>query len=128
VQRVQPAATNGRDFVDEWLGLDDALARAWSDPAAADAVLRARQGLRKQDKAIEALFSYDPVRACAGGKNRYQVEIELDDTTAGKQPKDRTPHHWYYALIRQEQNGFTMLGLSTTPDAASKGPNLMAKQ
>ena len=125
VQRVQPAAANGRDFVDEWLGLDDALARAWSDPAAADAVLRARQNFRDQEKATEALFSYGPVRACTGGKNRYQAEIEFDDTTASEQPEDWTPHYWY-ALIRQEKNGFTMLGLSRTPDAACKGPDLMA--
>ena len=126
VQRVQPAAANGRGFVDEWLGLDDVLARAWSDPAAADAVLQARQGLRKQDEATEALFSYGPVRACAGGENRYQVEIELRDTTASKQWQDWPSYYWY-ALIRQEQNGFTMLGLSATPDAACKGPDLMAK-
>ena len=122
VQRVQPAAVHGRDFVDEWLNVDDALARAWSDPAAADALVQARQGLREQ---CDALFRFGPLRACAGGKNRYQAEIELDDTSASEQPRDWTPHYWY-ALFRQERHGFTMLGLGKTPDAACTGPDLLA--
>jgi hypothetical protein len=121
VRRVQPAAANGRDFVDEWLGLADTLARAWSDSAAAAAALQARQNLMARFKAAEANISYGPVRACAGGKDRYQVEIEL----AGAAAK---PSQDWYALIRQEQNGFAMLRLGTAPDAACSGPDLMSKR
>ena len=119
VQRVQPVAANGRDFVDEWLKQDDALARAWSAPAAADAVVQARRQLWTQYQANEEiLFRYGPVRACAGGLNRYQVEIEFYDDI------NKSPQIWY-ALIRQGKNGFTMLRLGATPDAACKGPDLI---
>ena len=50
VQRVQPVALNGRDFVDEWLKADDALAREWSEPAAAAAALKGRQAFDKASK------------------------------------------------------------------------------
>ncbi|MCL2309991.1 MAG: hypothetical protein FWC42_06910, partial [Proteobacteria bacterium] len=127
VQRVQPAATNGRGFVDEWLGLDDVLARAWSDPAAADTALRARQRLQTRFGLTDGSFfvGYGPVRACAGGTNRYQVEMEIAKFSYSGE-SDPPPENWY-ASIRQEQNGFTMLGLSATPDAACRGSDLSVK-
>jgi len=128
VRRVS-AATNGRGFVAEWLNLDyfdewsnpdESLARAWSDPAVADAVLQARRSLREQYEEGEKLL-FHSVRACAGGKNRYQIKFRLYDTYNHK------PRQKWYALIRQEKNGFTMLGLGTTPDATCKSGDLMTK-
>ena len=127
VRRVQPAAANGRGFVDEWLGVDDILARDWSDSAdAAAASLPARQRLLTATKATDAYFSYGPVRACATAQDRYQVEMRVEKyADAGKSVPP--PQKWY-ALIRQEKNGFAMLGLSTTADAACNGPDLMVKR
>ncbi|WP_175748929.1 hypothetical protein [Burkholderia pyrrocinia] len=118
VQRVQPAALNGRDFVDEWLKVDDALAREWSEPAAAAAALKARQAFNAESKAPDTGFAYGPVRGCSDSKERFQVELDL----TGKSGETVARR---YALIRQERNGFTMLGLRNSAEPACRGANLM---
>jgi len=118
VQRVQPIAVNGRDFVDEWLNVDDALAREWSEPAAAAAALKARQAFNAESKAPDVGFAYGPVRGCSDGKDRFQVELDLTG-------KDGNTVARRYALIRQERNGFTMLGLRNAAEPACHGANLM---
>ncbi|VWD26011.1 hypothetical protein BLA39750_04295 [Burkholderia lata] len=118
VQRVQPVALNGRDFVDEWLKADDALAREWSDPAAAAAALKGRQAFDKAGKAAGRGFAYGPVRSCSDSKDRFQVELDLTGTSG-----ETVARH--YAQIRQERNGFTLLGLGTAAEPACRGANLM---
>ncbi|WP_241288469.1 hypothetical protein [Burkholderia stabilis] len=118
VQRVQPAALNGRDFVDEWLKVDDALAREWSEPAAAAAALKARQAFNAEKKAPDTGFAYGPVRGCSDSKDRFQVELDL----TGKSGETVARR---YALIRQERNGFTLLGLRNSAEPACRGANLM---
>ncbi|HDR9486095.1 TPA: hypothetical protein QDC20_003939 [Burkholderia aenigmatica] len=118
VQRVQPVALNGRDFVDEWLKADDALAREWSEPAAAAAALKGRQVFEKASKTADRGFAYGPVRSCSDSKDRFQVELDLTGNTG-----ETVARH--YALIRQERNGFTLLGLSTAAEPACRGANLM---
>ncbi|WP_431820369.1 hypothetical protein [Burkholderia sp. F1] len=120
VHRVQPAAANGRDFVDEWLSVDDPLAREWSDPASAAAALKARQALNERRKAPDTSFGYGAVRGCSTAKDRFQVEIAL--TGKSGQPVAKR-----YGLIRQEANGFTMLGLQDTPEPTCRGANLMPR-
>ncbi|MCA7998741.1 hypothetical protein [Burkholderia metallica] len=121
VQRVQPVALNGRDFVDEWLKVDDALAREWSEPAAAAAALKGRQAFDKASKATDIGFEYGPVRSCSDSKDRFQVELDLTGNTG-----ETVARH--YALIRQERNGFTLLGLSATAEPACRGANLMPRR
>ncbi|RQS02565.1 hypothetical protein DIE07_34100 [Burkholderia sp. Bp9002] len=121
VHRVQPVAANGRDFVDEWLKTDDALAREWSEPVATAATLKARQAFTAQTKAPDTGFAYGPVRGCADSKDRYQVELDL----TGKNGETVTKR---YALIRQERNGFTMLGLRDAAEPACRGANLMPRR
>ncbi|KML62770.1 hypothetical protein VL15_01200 [Burkholderia cepacia] len=118
VQRVQPVALNGRDFVDEWLKADDAPAREWSEPADAAAALKARQAFNTESKAPDTGFAYGPVRGCSDGKDRFQVELDL----TGKSGETVARR---YALIRQERNGFTMLGLHNAAEPACRGANLM---
>jgi len=118
VQRVQPVAVNGRDFVDEWLDADDAFAREWSEPAAAAAALKARQAFKTESKAPDIGFTYGPVRGCSDSKDRFQVELDL----TGKEGETVARR---YALIRQERNGFTMLGLRKAAEPACHGANLM---
>lgn len=112
VQRIQPAARNGRDFVDEWLQIDEPLARAWSDRAAAPGIIAARADLLK-DKPSP---SYGAVRSCKGQAGHYQVELNLGDSG---------PDLHRYAMLRQEPNGFTMLRFGPKADPACKGPDLM---
>ncbi|WP_322088295.1 hypothetical protein [Burkholderia sp. BCC1999] len=118
VQRVQPVAVNGRDFVDEWLNVNEAQAREWSEPVAAAAALKGRQAFDKARKAPDTGFAYGPVRGCSDGKDRFQVELDL----TGKSGETVARH---YALIRQERNGFTLLGLSNAAEPACRGANLM---
>ncbi|CAB3772397.1 hypothetical protein GQ57_33505 [Burkholderia sp. MSh2] len=121
VQRVQPVAVNGRDFVDEWLKVDDAQAREWSEPTTAAAAQKGRQAFDKASKVSGIGFAYGPVRSCSDSKDRFQVELDLTGTTG-----DTIARH--YALIRQERNGFTLLGLSTTAEPACRGADLMPKR
>ncbi|MBR8397733.1 hypothetical protein KDW65_14065 [Burkholderia cenocepacia] len=120
VQRVQPAAANGRDFVDEWLKVDDVLAREWSEPEAAGTALKARQTFNAESKAPDIGFAYGPVRGCSDSKDRFQVELDL--TGKGGETVARR-----YALIRQERNGFTMLGLRNASEPACRGADLMPR-
>ena len=87
VHRVQPAAVNSRDFVDEWLIVDDMLAREWIDPASVDATMKARKTLNARRNAIGVSIADRPVRACSVEKDRYQVEIELTAQSAAGNAK-----------------------------------------
>ncbi|OMG73378.1 hypothetical protein [Burkholderia ubonensis] len=120
VHRVQPAAANGRDFVDEWLSVDDTIAREWSDPESAAAALKARQALNEQRNAPGMSFGYGAVRGCSTAKDRFQVEIALTGKSGQAVAKR-------YGLIRQEANGFTMLGLHDAPEPTCRGANLMPR-
>ncbi|WP_448678784.1 hypothetical protein [Pseudomonas nicosulfuronedens] len=121
-QRIQPAASNGRGFVDEWLRVDTDLARAWADPAAADTALTAREELLELNKRSGVTLAYTAVRGCKADPTRFQVDIELDS------PQPLAEGNQRYVGIRQQANGFTLLGLSRTPDPACNGRDLMAKR
>lgn len=121
-QRIQPAASNGRGFVDEWLRVDAGLARAWADAVGADATLAARDELISLDKRTGVTLAYTAVRGCKTDPARFQVDIELDS------PQPLAEGNQRYVSIRQESNGFTVLGLSRTADPACNGPDLMAKR
>lgn len=118
VLRVQPAAVNGRDFVDEWLKVNDALAREWSEPAGSVAALKARKAFNAESNAPDIGFAYGPVRGCSESKDRFQVELDLTG-------KDGNTVARRYALIRQEHNGFTMLWLRNAAEPTCHGANLM---
>ncbi|MCG8908733.1 hypothetical protein [Pseudomonas sp. DP-17] len=121
-QRIQPAASNGRGFVDEWLRIDAGLARAWAEPAGADAALMARDELIGLNKRAGVTLTYTAVRACKQDPTRFQVDIELDS------PQPLAEGNQRYVSIRQESNGFTLLGLDRSADPACNSPDLMAKR
>lgn len=98
--------------------MDDALAREWSEPAAAAAALKARQAFNAESKAPDIGFACGPVRGCSDSKDRFQVELDLTG-------KDGNTVARRYALIRQERNGFTMLGLRKAAEPACRRANLM---
>jgi hypothetical protein len=121
-QRIQPAASNGRGFVDEWLRVDVDLARAWADPAGADTALAAREELIGLNKRTGVTLAYTAVHGCKADPKRFQVDIELDS------PQPLAEGNQRYVSIRQESNGFTLLGLGRTADPTCNGPDLMAKR
>lgn len=118
VSRVQPVASNGRDFVDEWLQTDDSSAREWTAPAAADSALAERTKLLALSKKRELGMSYGAVRSCSNNA-QYQVELQLNTDTA-----DLAARH--FAVIHQERNGFTLVSLGTSANAQCHGADLMA--
>jgi hypothetical protein len=117
-ERIQPAAVNGRDFVDEWLVVDEASARNWSDPNSAALLLKARRAVMHEIRDESTVLNYGPVRACSSGPDRYQVEIDL---RRGNSNRIKT----HYGLVRQERNGFTMLSLGDKADSTCSGADLM---
>ncbi|MBD9514561.1 hypothetical protein [Pseudomonas sp. PDM22] len=121
-QRIQPAASNGRGFVDEWLRVDATLARAWTDPAGADTALTAREELIELNKRTGVTLAYTAVRGCKKDPARFQVDIELDS------PQPLAEGNQRYVSIRQESNGFALLGLSRTADPDCNGRDLMARR
>jgi hypothetical protein len=122
LQRIQPAASNGRGFVDEWLMVDDALAGDWSAPEQRQQNLTAREQLKAQRAEPGITLLYGPVRACKDA-GRFQVEIQLYDSK-----KDLHDLAYAYATILQRPDGFTLMTLGDHEDTRCNGPDLMAGQ
>jgi hypothetical protein len=117
LERVQPIAMNGRDFVDEWLQVSWSDAQRWSDPANLNSLQQEHtriNALRNSAKMPE--FTYGPVHPCSDDPKHFQVELDLSPGPAS------------YFHIRQGNNSFVMLSAAAQPDPACKGPNLMPKQ
>lgn len=120
LQRIQPAAGNGRGFVDEWLTVDDALAGDWSDPEQRQRNLAAREALKARRAAPGITLLYGPVRPCQDA-GRFQVEIQLYDSQ-----QDLHDLAYVYATLLQRPDGFTLLTLADEEDTRCNGPDLMA--
>jgi hypothetical protein len=121
VTRIQPAANNGRDFVDEWLQVDEPLAHAWSDPGAATQAVAERARLLATAKKESLGVSYGAVRSCSDHAARYQVELELATDT----PAKAAPH---FAVIQQARNGFTLMAFNPAADPQCRGADLMGSK
>ena len=116
LERIQPIAINGRDFVDEWLQVPWANAKQWSDPANLDNLAKESAFFNYKKNPSRPMASYGPVRSCSDDLKHFQVELDLD------------PGPTHYFQIQQGDNSFTMLSASTQPDARCKGLNLMPQR
>jgi hypothetical protein len=119
LQRVQPIALNGKDFVDEWLQSDWSDAIHWSATTHLGDLQNVHAEVAKRiapKSGDDAVLSYGPVRACSGDPKHFQVEF------------DRDPGKPTYFQIEQGENSFTMLDASPTPNSHCKGADLMQKQ
>ncbi len=116
LERIQPIAINGRDFVDEWLQVPWANAKQWSDPANLDNLAKESAFLNYKKNPSRPIASYGPVRGCSDSQKHFQVELDLD------------PGPTHYFQIQQGDNSFTMLSAATQPDVRCKGPNLMPQR
>ncbi len=111
-----PVANNARDFVDSWLDESWSVADRWSAQPSQDLHLvhdRFDYSIGSKDKNVPNI-NYGPVRACSDS-NKFQIETQLDDDSH------------LYAQIRQNSGSFTMLAITSKPDPACTGPDLMAK-
>jgi hypothetical protein len=116
LERVQPIAMNGRDFVDEWLQVAWSDAQRWSQSVnlASLAKEHSRFVALQDPKAKKStLFTYSAVRACSDDPKHFQVALNLN-SGPGR-----------YFQIKQGDNSFTMLSAATQPDPRCKGGDLM---
>ncbi|PSH03928.1 MAG: hypothetical protein CXZ00_10120 [Acidobacteria bacterium] len=116
VQRVQPIATNGRGFVEEWLAASWDEAGQWCAPAALEAL---KQEHAKMDQQMQSehppAIRYMAVRGCSDDAKHFQVELQ-------KNPGDPM-----YFQLQQGENSFTMVSASKNPDQRCNGINIMKK-
>jgi hypothetical protein len=126
LQRVQPIANNGRDFVDEWLQVPWSDASRWSASAQLDSLKKFHEDFdaqRNSDSSPPTTFG--PVRACRDASNHFQVELDRNqaDSNGNWHPGPST-----YFEIQQGNNSFTMLSASSHANPRCNGPNLMPPQ
>jgi hypothetical protein len=127
MERVQPIAINGRDFVDEW------LQSPWTDAARWSAAVRSAE-LKQVHEKIAALtdpnakerplLTFGPVRGCTDAKPHYQVELDEEwvEDKGNSRPDSPT-----YFQIEEGKNSFTMLSAAASADPQCIGPDIMAK-
>lgn len=129
VTRLEPIATNGRGFVEEWLTMPWEEAAAQSAPEAL-ASLRPLHLLheRNNDGNLKAYtgWSAGPVRACSTAR-RFQVafDTQLENLESTKPGQDKGPLLHHYFFIREVPDGYRMESVSSNSDASCKGPDLM---
>lgn len=122
MQREQPVAMNGRDFVDEWIQAPWTDAATWTKQSRQlhelhEAYNTARNAPYDEKKSI--IYGYGSVLACQDDKNHFQVEI--DHSKPGGVDTD-IPE---YFQIEQGKNSFTLLDASSKPDPHCGGHDLM---
>jgi hypothetical protein len=118
MDRVQPIALNGRDFVDEWLQTKWSDSERWSSSANAVELkaLHAKIERRMRPDANDwPMFNYGAVRACQDNPRHFQVETNEDSGGS------------LYFHILQGANSFTMLSVSDKPEPHCKSADLMQK-
>jgi hypothetical protein len=118
IDRIQPIAMNGRDFVDEWLQVKWSDAERWAS-AEHGAELRALHARIKYQMRPGAhdwpKFTFGAVRACRNGARHFQVEAS------------EHPGGPLYFQILRGNNSFTMLSASTQSNPLCKGGDVMQK-
>jgi hypothetical protein len=127
LERVQPIAMNGRDFVDEWLQVPWSDAQRWSAKESIEALRQAHGtiGSWNDPNSKELpLLTYGPVRGCSDSPLHFQVEL-AEDWSQNKPPR---PNSNLYFQIEEGRNSFTMLSASSSPDSRCTGRDIMPKQ
>jgi hypothetical protein len=119
LQRVQPIALNGRDFVDEWLQSPWSDAVQWSATAKVSDLRTEHARIAKEidpKGTSHPQFTYGPVRSCTGDPKLFQVEL------------DEEPGTPTFYQIEEGKNSFTMTSALSTPDSRCNGGDLMRKR
>ena len=129
VTRIEPVAANASGFVEEWLEMpwDEALAQ--SDPAQAVKLEAVHKEYEASCKDTDdcTYWRSGPVQACAT-RDRFQVIMTTEQhrIVPGKPGGDVVPGPTYYFQLQQD-NGYRLLAITTTPNPTCSGPDLMKK-
>jgi hypothetical protein len=130
VTRLEPIATNGRGFVEEWLSMPWAEAKDQSLVTNTEPLQRIHHLYETSDpKDSNAYTSWTagPVRSCAT-HGHYQVafDSQLNKIVPGKPGGEQDPPIPYYFQIQQVPSGYEMESAASTPDPTCHGSNLMS--
>jgi hypothetical protein len=130
IDRVQPIAMNGRDFVDEWLQSEWSESKNWSSSSGLielEAAYKKIKNIRNSDINTNENpnFTYGPVRDCSDSPSHFQVE--LDQGWWVEAQKDWRPDKPTYFQIQEGKNSFTMLSALDKPDPRCTGRDIMPK-
>jgi hypothetical protein len=117
VERLQPIAVNGRDFVDGWLQASWKEAKKWGVTERLPEFEKVHEDFARDraSKEWKIAYSYGPVRACTA-KGRYEVAIDAD------------PGGQMFFEIQQGRNSFTLVNFARASDKQCQGPDIMPKQ
>jgi hypothetical protein len=128
IDRIQPIALNGRDFVDEWLKSPWNESKNWSLSSALSDLEATRKSLEVQEypnTKDPPLTNYGPVRGCSDSSTHYQVELDAEWVDSkGKTTQGPST----YFQIAEGTNSFTMLSASEKPDPHCTGHDIMPAQ
>jgi hypothetical protein len=129
VIRLEPIAANARGFVEEWLSMPWEEALAQSDTAQADKLRAVHKEYEISFKGTGEYTSWHsgPVQACTT-HDHFQVTMttERERIVPGKPGGESTPGSTYLFQLQQD-NGYRLLKITTTPDPSCAGPDLMKK-
>jgi hypothetical protein len=131
VTRLEPIATNGRGFVEEWLHMPWPEAKDQSLPTNTEPLQRIHhlyEASDPKDSNTYTSWTVGPVRACSTpGHFQVAFDSQLNKIVPGKPGGEQDPPVHYYFQIKQIANGYEMEAASRTPDPTCHGPDLMAK-
>ncbi|MFD1259821.1 hypothetical protein [Entomomonas asaccharolytica] len=114
VTREQPTATNPRDFVDDWLLLNQDMAKRFTDKANAEQLAKLQRRLKERNG------FYGAIKHCATD-DLYQVEVTFN----GTKEDDKEETHYFY--VKPLQKGYLMHSSATKADSGCTGSDNMAK-
>lgn len=109
VRRIQPAAFNVRDFVDEWISAAWAEAAAWS--SSAPALAQAHRRLAAPNDG-STLISFEDIRKCGAGLHMVEVDVEREAP-------------WYFVV--RGDGSYRLENVSRTPSRACRGPDISGR-
>jgi hypothetical protein len=131
VTRLEPIATTGRGFVEEWLSMPWPEAKDQTLPANDEALQRIHRRYETsypKDSNIYTSWTAGPVRSCSVA-GRFQVAFtsQRNKIVPGKPGGEQDKPVPYYFQIKQVDNGYEVESASQTSDPACIGPDLMSK-
>jgi hypothetical protein len=131
VTRLEPIATTGRGFVEEWFSMPWPEAKDQTLPINSEALQRIHQRYETSyppNSNIYTSWTAGPVQSCsAAGRFQVAFDSQHNKIVPGKPGGEQDKPVPYYFQIKQIDNGYEMESVSQTSDPTCIGPDLMSK-